>query len=767
MLPAAKEQCNEQTLSYTMRDMLKKIIRDSGVDVIDMYSDTNDSGEYVLTYGRTRKLCLGFDDTKDDVYYQNVAWSCFVDCYLVIGNDACRLYSPLITKYEEYSKDKVLNNIEKFFGYVGRYALKPTQRIFAPLFKETLKYYEELEDKAAYNPNDLSKLWSDDAPAPLTVGINGNTIQAVPALIRRHVIPTFLDAVALIFTTGENKYKQLQSVVTSGLVFLDTFRMPSYVIRNIIHNRLAVRKDGESVLIFNPFTWSTAEVIECVRELRRKGFAGVINIESWLLNVLDSRFFSLAIDLLEDKNLNIEFKEKIGLKDAWTANCDYIIALPPYKLMERQLLNFNNKEAFKAVMGYDDCTDIPFEIANRASNVLGENGRIVLSTPTHLMKSADFLEKRNTLLQQISPVTIQHIGSYIMQGFESLSSMIAIKREANMLEHTVSIFWCDDTANGFDEAMRANNQSRQGALLENVENRKYNIQTGNLKAENLAPRPYSENLAILEYQNAKDSKTFLPAERLFTISSCAVTGMNELFMVTAEQFHTFDILEKTFFKPVICSQSICEGTIQDERMLFFPYNEEGCMIHTKKEMLTKLPSYGKYFLEMSEAMLNFRTRQKEQCAWEYAYWRKVHLPGRRRFACKSYGSKGSFVLDASGQHVVVSGYQWVPLKRLDKDDILYAYLAIFSSDFFWKVVDGIAAKSHSSATKVTYKLTKESIGSIPLPDLSSPVFAEYLGILSHIGQQIALEGIQTIDDNLNSTVYRIYNGEQGEIQIVP
>lgn len=750
-----------------MNDFLKLIIRDTGVDVVNLSSDINDSGEYILTYGRTRKLCLGFDDTKDSDYYRNVAWSCSADCYLVVSNDTCRLYSPLITKYEEYSKDKVLDNIEKFFKYMGRYALKPTQRIFAPLFKETLNYYDELEDKAAYNPNELTKLWSDDAPVPLTAGINGNTIQAVPALIRRHIIPTFLDAVALIFSTGEDKYKQLSSVVTSGLVFLDTFRMPSYVIRNIIHNKLAVRKDVESVRIFNPFTWSTAEVIECVRELRRKGFVGVINIESWLLNVLDSRFFSLAIDLLEDPNLNIEFKEKMGLKDEWPTNCDYIIAIPPYKLMERQLLNFDNKEAFKEVMGYDDCTKIPFEIAKRASNALSENGRVVMSAPTHLMKSADFLEKRNTFLQQISPVTIQHIGSYIMQGFESLSSLIAVKREENVVEHTVSILWCDDTANGFDEAMRANNKSRQGALLENLENLKYNIQTGNLKAENLAPRPYSENLAIMEYQNAKDSKTFLPVERLFTISSCAVTGMNEIFIIPTEQYHTFDLLEKTFFRPVISSQSICEGSIQDESMLFFPYNEEGCMIHSKKEMLAKMPSYGRYFFEMSEVMQNFRSRQKGLSAWEYAYWRKVHLPGRRRFACKSYGRKGSFVLDTSGQHVVVSGYQWVPLKRLDKDDILYAYLAIFSSDFFWKVIDGIAAKSHSSATKVTYKLTKESIGSIPLPDLSSPVFAEYLGILSHIGQQIAIEGIQTIDENLNSTVYRIYNGEEGDIQIVP
>ena len=741
-----------------MNDTLKQIIRDTGVDVINLYSDTQDSGEYVLTYGRTRKLCIGFDDTKGYIYYRNVAWSCRVDCYLVVSNDKCRLYSPLISKYEGYAKDKVLNNIEKFFSYIGRYAMKPSQRIFAPLFKEALNNYEKLEDKAAYNPNDLSNLWSDNTPSPLTVGINGNTIQAVPTLIRRHVIPTFLDALALIFSTEENQCNLLQSVVSSGVVFLDTYRMPSYVIRNIIHNRLSVRNDVESVMIFNPFTWSTAEIIECVRELRRKGFTGVINIESWFLNVLDRRFFSLAIDLLGDQNLNIEFKEKIGLKDEWPTNCDYIFAIPPYKLMERLLRSSNNKEVFKAVMGYDDCTIIPFEIANRASNALSENGRVVLTMPTHLLKSTYFLDKRQTLLLQISPVTIQHIGSYIMQGFESMSSLIAIKRDGNAVEHPVSILWCDDTSNGFDEAMRANNKSRQGALLENLENLKYNIQIGNLRADNLAPRPYSENLAIMEYQNAKDSKTFLPAERLFTISSCAVTGLNELFIISAEKYNNFDILEKTFFRPVISSQSICDGTIQDDSMVFFPYNEKGCMIHSKKEMLSKMPSYGKYLLENSEALYNSNYKQKKQSIWEYAYWRKVHLPGRRRFACKSYGRKGSFVLDTSGQHVVVSGYQWIPVKRLEKDDILYAYLAIFSSDFFWKVVDGIAAKSYSSATKVTYKLTKESIGSIPLPDLSSPVFAEYLGRLSRIGQQIATEGIQAIDEDLNLTVNRIYNG---------
>lgn len=83
----------------------------------------------------------------------------------------------------------------------------------------------------------------------------------------------------------------------------------------------------------------------------------------------------------------------------------------------------------------------------------------------------------------------------------------------------VNIRWCDDTPDGYDIAMRLVNKNKVGVPADNTDLKPYSISAERFAPINWSPRPYSENLVLMEIYDNDTEKSFVPASELFTISS--------------------------------------------------------------------------------------------------------------------------------------------------------------------------------------------------------------------------------------------------------
>lgn len=59
-----------------MNKILRSIIEQTGVKVDSLYPYETNVDEYLLTYDKSKRLCISFGKQKDDAYYSSASWSC-------------------------------------------------------------------------------------------------------------------------------------------------------------------------------------------------------------------------------------------------------------------------------------------------------------------------------------------------------------------------------------------------------------------------------------------------------------------------------------------------------------------------------------------------------------------------------------------------------------------------------------------------------------------------------------------------------------------
>jgi hypothetical protein len=217
--------------------------------------------------------------------------------------------------------------------------------------------------------------------------------------------------------------------------------------------------------------------------------------------------------------------------------------------------------------------------------------------------------------------------------------------------------------------------------------------------------------------------------------------------------------ERPFFRPAVVNESISFGALRDLTYIFYPYGDQ--RIESEDELERKVPDFYRKKLKPAEPNLLKRSSKSDPDRWwemlRPRTWQFHKVP---KIVSVSYGDKGSFAYDASGDYVVVQGYSWRPLDTVKKKrpfgpKVARAYIALLNSDVMSHLLPAVSSQVQGGQWDLSARLLKR----IPLPNLFAQVDPLLLSKLAQLG--LAIERGEDFDSKELSEAARAAFGGNG------
>jgi hypothetical protein len=217
--------------------------------------------------------------------------------------------------------------------------------------------------------------------------------------------------------------------------------------------------------------------------------------------------------------------------------------------------------------------------------------------------------------------------------------------------------------------------------------------------------------------------------------------------------------ERPYFRPAVLNESITFGVLRDFKYIFYPYGDQ--KIENEDELARKVAKFYRETLKKAEPDLRKRSSKRDPDRWwemsEPRTWQFHKVP---KIVSVSYGDRGSFAYDSSGDYVVVQGYSWRPLNaakgsRLLSPKVARAYIALLSSDLMSRLLPAVSSQVQGRQWDLSARLLER----IPLPNLFAQVDPLLLSKLAQLG--LAIEQGEDIDSKELSEAARATFGVRG------
>lgn len=745
-----------------MDAILNNLVQQTGVDVRALLPGRDD--EYLLTYDDKLQACFSLRNDKGKVYYDSCAWSCGAACYITCFEGKVFLYSYLLRDEDRYELSFVESRWSKLFDYLKDVILPKTNNIFTYFSnflngrsEELLSIEQDLYLKS------LVAIWRgttnefDEETNELFESIwkgysvDGQRLVPDKEIVRRYVLPSIFDLVSILCLVGDSPSRivpRISKGFYNGLI-------PTAAFRYIIKKNLRVDNSVEPISVFFPFVLGVSYVVEVVNELRRSGYRGEININvHHVLNIPNS-FEGYLHEIINDDHTAICCSKNSWDFEDWPLEQNIIVAIPPFKLFRSLVESFRREKIF-----VPDCwtsfEKAIFAIFDKSRQSLVDNGKLLVTCPNYILESPELFQERERLSSFMRFEKLVNLGSNI-DGLSptSVTWIKASKKNGDVNNRQVKIQWCKNDGDGFFEAMRNQNKILSGAPADNQDIVEYGIPEIHYRWENWAPRPYSENIIIESIAGKINTRDLVPVNSLFNVKNGVRTGFRQVFIIASEEYVKLTEIEKTYFSRVANRQNMRSGKLLDEWYLFYPYSMDVTLL-TEASLLKVLPTYGQK-LKQYKDVLKSRKIDSKKSWWDLSYRMKYHDPGTPRIVSSDLlTNECIFAYDSMSNYVVTNGFQWVAKKNsISNEHMQYAYLALFCSEFFRKLLQ-IYCGAYKFSSNIC-RLTKSSIDSIPIPDLSSNAFLDIVPELSELGMLISHGGVGSIDKNrLNNKIEAVY-----------
>lgn len=719
-----------------MNPILKQIIQQTGVSCFGMYSD-RDAEELLLVYDAECKICIGPERNLRQEEYISKAWSCDALCYLSFDEQNIRINGLGFNNGDIYPIDVILSNIIQFIDYLRKYAGYKPYSVYTYLLNR------------CHSISDVQAV-SDEKHI-----VDGLEISLDVDLLKRHILPSSADVLAIISNSDEDIEKRTASVLQRGFKNVRSFYTPNHQIAHTIQGQLSDLKQKESITILDPMTWGVSNIVEIIRELSRINYQGEIKVISWSILPSAPQIFEELLRLYDIQDITVDCK--LAFTDEEWPMADVLLLQPPYRMLVDLVGEINKDEEMAANLMSKDVDDLTHKLIGVAITHLKQDGVMLLNIPSYMLEIEKFRSLRNDLAGALSLGSIQKMGRYTNN--ESLGDMCSVAlHNTTGRNQTARILWCDDNPNGLDESIREDNKKQMGALIVNADIASYRLPVSVIFEGSWVPKPYSgsEILEHISYAKSRGNK-LMPLESLFRITTGVRTGYNKAYIIDNFVYEQLEESERLYYAPVVSGSNIHHGMLEQDRYIFFPYLEGLEPIPSESYMKNNLPHIYKLMIPYKLMIQEGRSSVKKNKWWDYVLWRPVHKPGTPKIVSATVGAKGSFAVDYEGSHVPTSAYLWIPKRKtMQTQTYLYAYMALFNSDYFWKVVS-LYCKPMIQYGKTSYRITKQALQSIPIPDLSESKYDEILYHLAEKGTQISRQGCYN-DADLEGLIENVYYG---------
>lgn len=507
---------------------------------------------------------------------------------------------------------------------------------------------------------------------------------------------------------------------------------PPALARSIVEQVLTAIPDlgsRQTLTLCDPACGSGAFLHEALRALRRAGFNGRLKLVGMDISptaVAMARFvLRLSLrDWSPGGGVDLELKIGDSLGDAGMPPCDAIVMNPPFiafgaqsAVQRQQLRDATDSSAERG--------DYSMAFVARGLQALNPGGVLGSLFPASLLSLKAAASWRERLASEGDIRMLASIGDFGLFSHAMIQVACAVVRKGRPQNpSTLTAVLTENDAAATGEALRQirklNGAAPTAPIIEN------NWSLFPVLSESLTRRPtWRLPTPATERLLTDLSELSLPSvQDLFEVSQGIQTGLNDILLLTEEEWRALPAKERKVFRIATMTDSIQNGRVVKPYYVFFPHTAAGPLFADQEAVADAVPSYFKKVLAPARERLASRAaivRSRRTDWWGLMHPRSWAYNKGPRIISKFFSAEGGFVGDYEAIYVAVMGHVWTPKAALlEADDealplaaLLAAYVAMFNSSPFAKLLSLYAP--HVAGGQ--FDLSARHVNPIPLPDL--------------------------------------------------
>lgn len=757
---------------------------------------SNSNRQLVMQNGQINNFCIDYNSEYKPEEYRHYSWASDTNCFLNVSKNKIELY-----RWDKNDNIETINtqdfdqkSLIKLYKYIGSFT-QPKEASIVPIIMDlfgrlrndsrdqnglfALKSLLYLLAKSNDSIPDLKK-WGLDANIKSYLSpcfdkvfqdfqSRINSITNTTKIILRHASGRlFQEAhyqaqLSLQLELGgipSSKYSQIKTKELTGVHFT-----PAFITRSIVEESLR-KYDFEKfpeIKILDPACGSGEFLKESLRQIieRHPKFKGTIKLYGWdkSATAVTVANFSLNFEIAQypNRKIKLEVLEKDSLEAKWD-KFDIILMNPPFvswELLDRAAQDLVQSSLEKYSLNRPNLAS-PFFY--KAIKALKNNGILGCVLPTSIFTADSYRSLRQFSLENSSINLIGKLGNLNLFYNAVVDAGIYIAQKKVSPDNSSVILWADNTLNSSTDALRNLRIFQQNVSIPRIEEH-FSIYNATYKvAEFPKVISYLSNQLEKKLGELLSDGFLILAKEIFDVKQGARTGANNTFLIDSTFYSYLSEKEQRYFKPVITNKAIKNGNIFIGDYLWFPYGNK--RIKNEKDLIANAPNFYKYRLAHNEKKLKARPEvQRGSYNWWELTRERAWQNDKPKLVSTEFGKAGYFGYEKTGNFVVERGYAWLlkssKTKNINEDDLNYAYLALFFSDFF----NNLLALYSKSIAGGQYYLASKFVNSIPIPDFTNSLMTSYMTEFIEYGKRIHANKMNEIDimqlNNLVKSVYRL------------
>lgn len=518
---------------------------------------------------------------------------------------------------------------------------------------------------------------------------------------------------------------------------------------------------GELTL-FDPSCGSGAFLHEALRTLRRVGFRGRLRLVGYDISpaAIAMARFAVASSLRDwtpEGGIDLDLRVGDSLGELGMPAADVIVMNPPFIGFAAQTPI--QREQLTAALGASSAGrgDYSMAFVLRALEALKPSGVLGTLFPASLLSLKAASAWRERLLDLADPRFLALIGDFglFSHALVQVAGMVFGKGQAADGELVAMLTENDPqaTSAALRQLRRSTLDGTHTPLVEDAWSI-FPVPVATLRRRPTwrLPTPRAERVLKALAQSGLPS-----VGDLFDIAQGIQTGLNDVLLLTDEEFHRLSTKERRFFRQATMTDSIQSGRVVKVYWLFFPHGPDGAVFTDEEAVRRAVPQYFARFLKPNRQRLAGRAsivRSNRTDWWGLMHPREWSLSGKPRIVTKFFGAEGAFVGDFDAALFTVMGHVWTPKPRgqaptseceveasseqLSETDLLAAYVGLCNSAAFVKLLALYAP--HVAGGQ--FDLSARHVAPMPVPDLQAlaldPETGRAVRELASLGSRVEL-----------------------------
>lgn len=742
-----------------------------GLLPIHLSPDNPEDESFIMLNGGHGDFCLKTKNEDDHYDFNSSAWSSNTKNFIAVNNNSVKVYNWKKEKPEELSSDRVANNFNKFYNYLLSTSYKSESDVvpfIIDIFKQFRNFTQERNNPvAALNllflllasiDEDINNLnfekWGIQGVAtPINFEFYAERLKSGSKNVRPQLDLIIRHTSGILFQEAQKEVSYFDrqidlwggysnKIEAKGSLYSSIHYTPPYLARTIVERALQVldlTKPNQKIL--DPACGSGEFLIESLKQLREKNYQGTIQIVGWdtSFTAVNTTTFLLSYEkrTIWDNKLDFQIRAvDDSLTEVWDNDFDLILMNPPFVSWEQM-----DKKSRDSVKGTLPSSSIGKP--NQASaffyktiHSLNQNGVVGCVMPSSLLTLHSYKALRNEIYGLIDITLIGKLGNFVFEDALTDVSMIVGHKPKN--DGIPLVLWTKNEKGVIQDALRDLRKMHYLQEFKAVE-KDYSIYTPTvfpITRENWKTISFQESELLKKIERFVLELKLVRVMDVFNVKQGIRLG-NNAFKITKEDFLKLPQNEKSYFRPAIDNESVKNGQLSEKNFIWYPYDVNGLIINSEEQLIASVPTYYSTILASNKELLKERARKDLTNWWslsEHRAWLRAIEP---RLVSTEFGRSDSFAFDKLGNFVAERGNGWIPKKDFVFIDDYYFYLAIFSSQFFDRL---LSIYSKQLAGGNWFDLGKKYTDDIPIPDINDPEVKTSAGYLKlvQVGMELSI-----------------------------